>query len=157
MPQQERPKVILVNHINDKLYKRLCVGCLVLNREGKIVLQQRDNDSPSFPACLATFGGAIETSETPMQALIRELHEELGAKVNPTEVVSLGILSEPETNYTDLVYVFFWHDRLSTITGCYEGKANYYDNATEAETHPKIMNDVLWLLSECKKKKLLPG
>lgn len=134
---------------------RPCVSCLVLSGNGKIVLQQRDDDCQDFPGCLATFGGGIEPGETPMQALIRELREELGAAVKASDVVSLGVLTEAVTNHKELVYVYFFHDKFGTITGCYEGQAKYYNDSTEAENHPKIMDDVKWLLRECKKRRLL--
>jgi 8-oxo-dGTP diphosphatase len=99
------------------------VSCLVLNKDGKIVLQLRDNDCPTFPGRLATFGGGIEQGESPMQALVRELKEELGAGVKIRNVIYLGTLTEAETNHSDLIYLYYWHDKLGSITGCYEGKA----------------------------------
>jgi hypothetical protein len=39
------------------------------------------------------------------------LKEELGAEVMPSDVVDLGAITEAFTNYTELVYVHFWHDR----------------------------------------------
>jgi 8-oxo-dGTP diphosphatase len=155
MPSQSRPRVNLLDHVDAKIFTRLCVGCLVLNKDGKIVLQQRDDHCQTYPGRLATFGGGIEFNETPIQALIRELKEELGAEVNVRDVISLGIITEAETNYRELVYVYFWHDKNGTITGCYEGKAKYYNTSNEAENHPKIMEDVRWLLQECKKRKFL--
>lgn len=134
-------------------YTRQCVGCLVLSQDGKIVLQQRDADCATYPGCLATFGGGIEAQETPLQALVRELHEELGASVNPQDVISLGVITTRASNYTELVYVYFWHDKQGTITGCYEGKANYYDRNTTF-IHPNIMDDVVFLLEECKRLQL---
>lgn len=155
MPDPFRIKVRVQKHINDEKFAREAVGCLVLSQNGQIILQQRDEDCNTFPGCLATFGGGIETGETPMQALIRELKEELGAKVNASDVVSLGALTEEETNHRELVYVYFWQDKLGSITGCYEGIAKYYNDPAAAESHPKVMNDVRWLLYECKKRKLL--
>lgn len=90
-----------------------------------------------------------------MQALVRELKEELGAQVNPADVISLGAITEAITKYSELIYVYFWHDKHGTITGCYECEAKYYDDCAAALTHPKIMDDVRWLLHECQKRKLL--
>lgn len=132
-----------------------CVGCIVLSQDGKIVLQQRDSASPTYPDCLATFGGGLEPGESPIQALVRELKEELGAQVQESEVISLGAITERATNYSELIYVYFWQDKYGSITGCYEGKAEYYDNCTAAMMHPKIMDDVRWLLRQCQSRQLL--
>lgn len=138
--------------IEPQFYNRLCVGCCVVTQKGELLLQQRDWEVPNFPGCLATFGGGIEIGETPMEALIRELNEELGAKVNASDVHSLGAITESVTNHKDLIYEFFWHDKAGTITGCYEGEARFYTNMEDIFAHPKVMEDVIWLLQECKRR-----
>ena len=87
-----------------------------------------------------------------MQTLIRELNEELGAVVKEKDVVNLGAVTEDISHHTDLIYVFFWHDKEGTITGCYEGEAIYYDNINQALQHPKMMDGVRWLLNTCREK-----
>lgn len=54
-------------------------GVILVNPQGQILLQQRD-DKPGlpFPNCWTTFGGAIEDGETPDEAIRRELLEEIG-------------------------------------------------------------------------------
>ncbi|MEI6126224.1 MAG: NUDIX domain-containing protein [Pseudomonadota bacterium] len=48
------------------------------NAEGKILLQLRDNKaSIPYPNCWGTFGGQIEDGETPREAMLREIKEEL--------------------------------------------------------------------------------
>lgn len=142
-----------LDRINESAFARRGVGCLVLSREGQIVLQLRDADCQTYPGCLATFGGGIEAGESPMQALVRELKEELGADVNAGDVVTLGAMQEEEHN--ELVYLYFWQDKRGSITGCYEGKAKYYNDPIAPRRHPRVMNDVKWLLRECKRKGLL--
>ncbi len=134
---------------------RRCVGCLVLSQDGKIVLQLRDIDCQSYPGHLATFGGGIESGESPLQALVRELKEELGAEVKTNDVISLGTFAENANKGVELEYIFFWHDKHGTITGCYEGKAKYYNDPITPQHHPRVMNDVRWLLQECEKRGLL--
>jgi 8-oxo-dGTP diphosphatase len=155
MAHSEHHKIHVLDFANGRKFTRACVGCLVVSRDGKIVLQQRDQDAKTFPGFLATFGGGIEDNETPTQALVRELKEELGADVKESEVIPLGVITESQTNFCELVHVFFWHDKRGTITGCYEGTARYYSHPNEAMAHPKIMDDVKWLLAECQHRKLL--
>jgi 8-oxo-dGTP diphosphatase len=142
-------------YINDASFSRCCVGCLVLSQDRQIVLQLRDVDCKTYPGHLATFGGGIDAGESPMQALVRELKEELGAEVKPQDVISLGTLVDTADDHKELVYLYFWHDRSGSITGCYEGKAKYYNDPVIPQRHPRVMNDVCWLLQECEKKGLL--
>ena len=52
---------------------------LIENSAGEVLMQLRDNKPHlKFPNCLSTFGGAIEKGETPRNAIIREVREELG-------------------------------------------------------------------------------
>lgn len=53
-------------------------GVLIENKAGHVLLQLRD-DSPGipYPNCWGTFGGQVEDGETPFQAIVRELREEL--------------------------------------------------------------------------------
>ncbi len=53
-------------------------GLLLENEEGLVLLQLRDNNPAiPFPNCWGTFGGQIEEGESPEQAIIREIREEL--------------------------------------------------------------------------------
>ena len=140
---------------DEKNYKQCYVGCIVLTQDNKIMLQQRGTNWNHFPGYLSEFGGRIESDESPMQALIRELNEELGAQVSPADVISLGAVTEEATKHTELIYVYFWHDKHGTITGCYEGEAKYFDDIKTVFQHPKKMDTVSWLLNQCKKQKLL--
>jgi 8-oxo-dGTP diphosphatase len=61
-------------------------GLLIENKEGKVLLQLRD-DKPDipYPNCWGTFGGQIEENETPEEAIVREIMEELEYKLSSQE------------------------------------------------------------------------
>ena len=58
------------------------VAAVILHREGRVLLQHRD-DRPDirFPGAWAIFGGHVEKEETPEQAARREIEEELGLRL----------------------------------------------------------------------------
>lgn len=141
--------------IDNTMFSCAFAAAIVLTKDRKILLQLRADDSRSFPGCISTFGGRIEDGETPIQSLIRELREELGAEAIESEVISFGVITEAITNYTELVYVYFWHDHSGTITGCYEGSPLLYDNAEQIIKNPKVMDYVIWLLDRCTNMGLL--
>ena len=70
------------------------VIALIVSDDGKYLMQLRDNiPSIRVPGHWACFGGGIEAGESPHDALIRELDEEL------------GFTPETVTWFTDMVYV----------------------------------------------------
>lgn len=148
-------KRVDVDKLEESTYQNQYVGCIVLSKDNKILLQQRGESWKNHPGCLSEFGGHIETGETPIEALVRELNEELGAIVEVSEVISLGAITEAITNYSELIHVYFWHDKRGTITGCYEGECKYYNRINEILQHPKIMDSVCWLLKECHDRRLI--
>jgi 8-oxo-dGTP diphosphatase len=62
-------------------------GLIIENAWGEILLQLRD-DKPGlvYPNCWGTFGGQIEEGETPQEALIREIREELDYDMEKPEL-----------------------------------------------------------------------
>jgi acetyltransferase-like isoleucine patch superfamily enzyme/8-oxo-dGTP pyrophosphatase MutT (NUDIX family) len=55
---------------------------LLINEEGRFILQRRDSRPGTFnPGLISAFGGRLEESETPLQCACRELDEETGLKV----------------------------------------------------------------------------
>lgn len=151
----ESVKLIDLSNIRSSDYKARYVGCLVMTKDHKILLQQRGHDFVTYPDYLCEFGGHIEEGEEPLQAVLRELREELGASAQENEIVSLGALTEAMSGHTELVYVYFWHDVRGTITGCYEGTAKFFDHIESIVAYPKITDGLRWMLQECQRRGLL--
>jgi 8-oxo-dGTP pyrophosphatase MutT (NUDIX family) len=132
------------------------VGCIVMTHDGKFLLQRVVDARPFFPmGSIITFGGRIESRETTMQALVRELHEELGADVEVADLVSLGAITEDVTNHTELIHAYFWRDLYNTITGCYEDTAVYFDDIDAVFAEPKVTDDVRWMLKQCQQLEII--
>lgn len=61
------------------LMKDKNVAAIVLfNTSGEVLLQKKDMRYPWFPGKWCLFGGSIEDGESPLEAIQRELKEELG-------------------------------------------------------------------------------
>lgn len=58
--------------------KRCCVGALIFNHQGRLLVQKRSPDRKLFPNCWDTIGGHVESGETLIAALRREIREETG-------------------------------------------------------------------------------
>ncbi len=69
-----------------------------INKQGKILLQDRSNIAKlGVTIAWGWFGGEIEGNETPLEAVIREVEEELTIKLNPKDLVHIG-------NYKDQIF-----------------------------------------------------
>lgn len=135
---------------------RQMADCVILTQNRKILLQERPANWETMPGVLSLFGGHVEKGETIMEALVRELEEELGARIEKKDAMFLGAVTEDITGHSELIHVYFWHDRDGTITGCFEALPKYFDDVEQALSHPEMMDYAKWALSRCKIRGLLP-
>jgi len=145
-----------LNNINLNIFKKRSSGCLILTKDNKILLQERDQHCPLFPWHISTFGGHIEDNESPLEALIRELKEELEVEILPDEAIFLGTISKEIYDYKALSYKFFWHDKSGRLTDkCNEGFQKFFQNYHEVLAHPKLTDDIPWVVNRCVEQKYL--
>lgn len=83
----------------------LVAACALIDGEGRVLISQRPKGKPlaglwEFP------GGKLEGSETPEQALVRELLEELGIAVEPPDLRPLTFASHAYPDFHLLMPVF---------------------------------------------------
>ena len=148
-------KLVDATKLASQQYKATLSDSVILTHDNKVLMQRRPEHYGAFGGVLNIFGGHVEPGETVSEALVRELHEELGAEVNESELLFLGALTEDITDHTEIVHVHFWHDKRASITGCYECEPEYYLEASEALKDPKIMDYAAWALNECVRRKLI--
>jgi 8-oxo-dGTP diphosphatase len=67
----------------------------VLVQRGRILLGHRRSDRHYYPDTWDIFGGHCEHGESPEQALVRELRQELG--VTPQRFEHIGVFEEPRS------------------------------------------------------------
>ncbi len=73
--------------------KQAVVAIAILHREGKFLMQLRDNiPGIAHPGRWGFFGGHVEPDETPEEAVTRELLEEIGYA--PPAVSEFGVYSD---------------------------------------------------------------
>jgi 8-oxo-dGTP diphosphatase len=109
---------------------------ILYDTEGKILLQHRTKDAPTFPNYWAFFGGSLEEGETPEQAVRRESLEELAYQLRSPLVLVEKNFVHDGSDYT--MHVFTEHYDGSPITlGEGQGFAWYFPS----ETEPLLMND----------------
>lgn len=148
-------KVLKDKDLTNTEYKKHLADCVVLTQDNKILLQYRvENQNKEF-GCINLFGGHVEKGETPLQGMLREIQEELGAKINPSKSEYIGSITEEWTNHREVVHVFFWHDVNGDITGCYEGETKAFENVESILKHPQVMDYAKWSIQECSNKGLL--
>jgi len=125
IPNAQSPKPIL-----------LVVAAAIINPQNEILLAQRPKGKRlagkwEFP------GGKVEVEETPEQAMVRELHEELGIVVNPKDVEPFWFLSH------DYTAEFGFH-LLMPVYLCrrWQGKPEAKEHAAISWKHPRDMHQL---------------
>jgi 8-oxo-dGTP diphosphatase len=83
----------------------LVVACALVDADKRVLIAQRP-EGGSMPDLWEFPGGKIEPGETPEQALVRELMEELGIAVDATVLMPLSFASHAYGNFHLLMPVF---------------------------------------------------
>lgn len=114
--------------------KRITVVGAIIIEEGKILCAQRGNEKAlanlwEFP------GGKIEEDETPIEALERELKEELKIEVDV----------QPET-FEETAYLYDFGEVVLTTFICYltKGKPVLTEHHQVKWLHPEKLNQLTW-------------
>lgn len=85
--------------------RKVTVTIVIRNREAKFFLQKRDNKPEiAYPGAWCFPGGQVEQGEQPVDAMVREIEEELALTVTPEELVFVH-----EHHYDNTIdHVFFY-------------------------------------------------
>ena len=80
------------------------MGAVILNDRGDVLLQQRDDRAPSFRRCWTLFGGMVEPDESPVEAILRELREEISLDLATVVLIRLFKIYQQPDSVTQLIY-----------------------------------------------------
>lgn len=148
-------KVVTDSETNPDAYLKHLADVLIMRANGSFYLQRHSDRELRNPGVVHLFGGHVEKPETYSEAAIREIKEETGGIINPEDLIHIGSVTEKFTGHTELVHIYFWHDKLDTITGCYEREPIEFLTAQEALDNEKIMPYTKWAILECVNKNLI--
>ncbi len=111
---EQRVKQLLNGEIVDDAQKpagfdkceRSYVGALLVDTNGKLITQQRD-DKPGItnPGMVSLFGGTSHEGESPIETLRRELQEELELEVSSNNLLLQTVKHENGTNVACSIYI----------------------------------------------------
>lgn len=110
----------------------LVVAAAIINHNKEVLLAERP-ENKMLAGKLEFPGGKVEPGESPEQALIRELHEELGITVEETALTPFTFLSHP--------YPEHGFHLLMPVYLCYawQGKPVALEHASLCWTRPADM------------------
>ena len=86
---------------------RQSVHTWIMNSKGKILLQKRSSNKTRNPNKWSKTGGHVATGESVQNALLREIREELGVKIDKKDIELLGIFKSEDINNRYFGYDFF--------------------------------------------------
>ena len=111
--------------------------CIIIQDAKDNVLLMLRDDIPTiqYPNKWVTLGGQVEEGETPEQAIVRELDEEIELKIEPPKLVH--VYEWPEKTE----YVFALHHNVDINTPLHEGQAIKYFSREELQKMDLAFHD----------------
>lgn len=97
----------MANKLNRKAYqlslprKRIAAGCLLFDEFGRLLIV-----NPSYKSGWEIPGGAVEANESPLQACVREVREELGIAWHPLGLLSINFTPETPQRTESINFIF---------------------------------------------------
>jgi 8-oxo-dGTP pyrophosphatase MutT (NUDIX family) len=86
---------------------RRFAGALLFDTDGNLLLQRRDNKSGILhPGRIGLFGGHQEADESPLECVVREVHEELSYFIPPHRFKRIGTYTDESTGSRRIIELF---------------------------------------------------
>ena len=134
---------------SSSLIRRTTVGVVLVNDDGHILMQLRD-DIPTIadPGCWVNPGGVIDPGETPEAGARREMLEETEYRCGPLTLAHERVLHRPEGWSERQFYFLGRYDGVQEVV-CHEGQElRFLDPATlsDLKTSPDLAGIILGML-----------
>jgi 8-oxo-dGTP diphosphatase len=81
--------------------KRMSAGMLLFDKKGRLLIVQ-----PRYKKTWEIPGGTVEANESPRQAAIREVEEELGLSCEPTRLLAVDFSDENKSRTESMNFIF---------------------------------------------------
>ena len=86
---------------------RRFAGALLFDTDGNLLLQQRDNiPGILHPGRISLFGGHQEPGESPLECVVREVHEELSFFVSADRFAHIGTHEDDDGGQVRIIELF---------------------------------------------------
>ena len=122
-------------------------GCVILvDAEGRVLLQERDERAPIDPDRWGLSGGHLEPGESPEEGAYREVEEETGVRLEPGTLTPFRTFEvfHPTYGSVDAVHVFVGRvDLTDDDIDCHEGRQIVFVEPERARRLDLTMTGVL--------------
>ncbi|MBO6195657.1 MAG: NUDIX domain-containing protein [Bacilli bacterium] len=97
---------------NNNLYHRH-VSCFILNKNGEVLLQRRSMTKKKNPGIWSKTGGHVDAGETLINALKREVKEEIGLEMDDNNIFFMNKFKSSNPNYFSYGYIYITDNKIS--------------------------------------------
>ena len=100
---------VIDRHSNEKLREgeyHLVVEAIIINSAGRILLNKRSNFKNKYPNMWECTGGSCIKGESSLQAILREIKEELGITFNESEAIFYKTLRDDRAKDFKDIWLF---------------------------------------------------
>lgn len=94
---------------------RKSAGAFIIHNNKLLMLLRDNNPHISDPDCWQLIGGQSEEGETSMEALIREIKEEINLQITKEEVTEIGKIIVPQKQEYSLFWIKLVEDQIKDI------------------------------------------
>jgi len=139
------------------LKKHRYVGIILVNSERKVLLQLRDKTENYYPSHWTLPGGKIEVGESPEQAIVREVKEELDLDLRNHELFKIVTEKARDQIIERIIYWCKISERIENLK-LREGAALKYFSSNEipslkiAFDHKPIIEELMEILIDNPKR-----